>query len=165
MTLAIEIGAAVLALLCTLALLWSRWPLWLRTALVLLVYAFDFLAYAAVQDIAGWPSPERLPERFQLLAAVIDEPAPRHPGAVYLWVHALEDGRPSALPRAYQLPYSRDLHALLNEGLKKTRQGISQLGTLEPGRQRRGGLSWLRPGQDEVQIKLRDLPKPQLPEK
>lgn len=164
MTLAIELGAAVLALLCALALLWSHWPAWLKAALLLGVTAFYFFAHDEVNNIAGWPSPHRLPERFQLLAAVIEEPTNRNPGALYLWVNAVENGRPLPQPRAYRLPYTKDLHALLNDGLKKVREGVSQLGTLEPQRGR-PGLSWLRPGSDEQVVKLRDMPKPQLPEK
>ena len=57
-----------------------------------------------------------------------------------------------------------NLHALLNDALRKIREGVSQLGTLDPKRGR-PGLSWLRPGSDEQVIKLRDMPKPQLPEK
>ena len=79
-------------------------------------------------------------------------------------VNAIENGKPSALPRAYRLPYAKDLHAMLNEGMKKSRQGVSQMGTAEPKRGPRG-LSWLRPGSDEQEVKIRDLPSPQLPEK
>ena len=85
-------------------------------------------------------------------------------GGAYVWVNAIEDGKPSAQPRAFQLPYSKDVHALLNEGMKKIREGVSQMGSSEPKRGR-GGLSWLRPGSDEQTVKLRDLPVPQLPEK
>jgi hypothetical protein len=76
----------------------------------------------------------------------------------------MEDGKPAAQPRAYRLPYAKDLHALLNEGMKKVREGVSQVGTSEP-KVGKGGLSWLRPGNDEQSVKLRDLPSPQLPEK
>ena len=39
-----------------------------------------------------------------------------------------------------------------------------QMGTSEPKVGKRG-LSWLRPGNDEQVIKIRDMPVPQLPEK
>jgi hypothetical protein len=38
------------------------------------------------------------------------------------------------------------------------------MGTAEPRRGAKGS-SWLRPGADEQEIKIRDLPAPQLPEK
>lgn len=164
MTTTLVLGFVSLMLLCTLALLWSRWPAWLKGFLVAGVSVFHFLAYDALHAIWGWPSSETLPPRFVLLAAVIDEPNAKGAGALYVWVNALEDGKPSAQPRAYRLPYSKDLHALLNEGMKKARQGVSQMGSSEP-KPGRGGLSWLRPGSDEQTVKIRDLPAPQLPEK
>ena len=69
-----------------------------------------------------------------------------------------------AQPRAFRLPYTKDLHALLNEGMKKVRQGVSQMGSSEPKAGKRDA-SWLRPGSDEQVVKIRDLPAPQLPEK
>lgn len=164
MTLAVLLGFVALLFVALLALLWSRWPVWLKALLVLGVSGFYFFADGAVREVWGRPSGEPLPPRFVLLAAVIDEPSAQRPGAIYVWINALEDGRPAEQPRAFRLPYAKDLHALLNEGMKKVREGVSQLGSAEP-RPGQGGLSWLRPGANEQVLKLRDLPKPQLPEK
>lgn len=147
-----------------LALVASRWPVWAKAGLVALVTGLYFWSDAALEDVWGWPSRHALPERFVLLAAVIEEPTSKSAGALYVWVQALENGKPSKAPRAYQLPYAKDLHALLGEAMKKVRQGVSQLGTAEPKRGPKG-LSWLRPGSDEQNVKIRDLPAPQLPEK
>ena len=164
MTLEIVLSLAVLALLCVLALLWSRWPVWLKVLLVLCVTVFYFRFDDLVHRMWGWPTTDALPERFALLAAVIEEPAAKTKGALYVWVNAIENGKPSAEPRAYRLAYSKDLHALLNEGMKKARQGISQMGTAEPKAGRKG-IAWLRPGSDEQNVKIRDMPQAQLPEK
>jgi hypothetical protein len=164
MTTTVVLSFAALALLCVLALLWSRWPLWLRALLVVGVTGFYFYADDQVHGMWGWPSADALPERFVLLAAVIEEPTSKNKGALYVWVNALENGKPSAQPRSYRLPYAKDLHALLNEGMKKVRQGVSQMGSAEPKTGPKG-FSWLRPGSDEQNVKIRDLPVPQLPEK
>ena len=164
MTLALVLSFSTLVFLTLVALLWSRWPAWLKGLLVVGVTLFYFYANDVVHNMWGWPSSDALPEKFVLLAAVIEEPNSKQPGAVYVWVNALENGKPAAQPRAYKLPYAKDLHALLNEGLKKVREGVSQYGTSEP-KVGKGGLSWLRPGNDEQSVKLRDLPSPQLPEK
>ena len=95
---------------------------------------------------------------------VIEEPTAKNPGALTVWVNGIADGKPVGQPRAHRLPYTKDLHALLNEGMKKARQGVSQMGTAEP-RAGKKGISWLRPGSDEQDVKIRDLPAPQLPEK
>lgn len=164
MTTAVVLSFAALVLLAALALLWSRWPGWLKGLLVIAVTGFYFYADDALHGLAGLPTREALPERFVLLAAVIEEPGAKSKGALYVWVNELKDGKPAAQPRAYRLPYQKDLHALLNEGMKKVRQGISQMGTTEP-RTGPKGFSWLRPGSDEQNVKIRDLPVPQLPEK
>jgi hypothetical protein len=164
MTLSILLSFCFLAALCAMALLWSRWPRYLKAILVIGVSVFYFYGNAVLQDIWGFPSAEKLPERFVLLAAVIEEPSKSKAGALYIWVNAIESGKPTALPRAYALPYTKDLHSLLNDGMKKIRQGVSQVGSAEPKLGKRG-VSWLRPGSDEQNIKIRDLPVPQLPEK
>ncbi len=164
MTTAIVLSFVVLVALCAFALVWSRWPAWLKALLVVGVAGFYFYADDAVHGLWGWPSADALPERFVLLAAVIEEPSAKTAGALYVWVNAIENGKPVAQPRAYKLPYAKDVHALLNEGMKKIRQGVSQMGTSEPKVGKRG-LSWLRPGADEQVVKIRDLPSPQLPEK
>jgi len=164
MTLQIVLTGGLIAFLALLALLWSRWPVWLKTLLVLATTAFLFHFHGVAQQLSGWPARDVLPERFVLLAAVFDEPTKGNQGALYVWVNPIEDGRPSAQPRAYRLPYSKDLHGLLDEGIKKTRQGVSQVGTATPKKGRQG-QSWLRPGADEQEVKIRDQPVPQLPEK
>lgn len=164
MTLAVVLSFIALLFLLVLALLWSRWPGWLKGLLVVAVTGFYFYADDAVHAMWGWPASDALPERFVLLAAVIDEPTTKSPGALYVWVNAIENGKPAAQPRAYKLAYAKDLHSLLNEGIKKSRQGVSQMGTAAPKPGKRG-LAWLRPGSDEQEIKIRDLPVPQLPEK
>ncbi|MBL8330366.1 MAG: hypothetical protein JNJ71_16130 [Rubrivivax sp.] len=153
-----------LAFIAALALLASNWPRWAKALLVLSVTGLYFAADRSLDDVWGWPSRQALPERFVLLAAVIEEPNKTSAGALYVWVTALEMGKPAGAPRAFRLPYTKDLHALLSEGMKKVRQGVSQMGTAEPKTGPKG-LSWLRPGSDEQNVKIRDLPQPQLPEK
>ncbi|CAD5373883.1 conserved hypothetical protein [Rubrivivax sp. A210] len=164
MTLELVIGFSLLLLLLVLALLWSPWPAWAKLMLVVFASGLYFVADERVHQMWGWPSTDALPERFVLLAAVIEEPTARSKGALYVWLNALENGKPAREPRAYRLPYAKDLHNLLDDGMKKVRQGVSQMGTAEP-RSGSRGVSWLRPGNDEQKVKIRDLPTPQLPEK
>ena len=91
-----------------------------------------------------------------LLAAVIEEPGAKSNGALYVWVNELKDGKPAAQPRAYRLPYyQKDLHALLDEGMKKVRQGISQMGSTEPKTGPRASLA--APGRRRTE---REDPRP-----
>ena len=51
MTLALILSFAALALLCVLALLWSRWPAWLKGILVVGVTVFYFYADSVVHQL------------------------------------------------------------------------------------------------------------------
>lgn len=153
-----------LACVAALALVFSAWPHWAKALLVLGVTALYFYGERAFDGVWGLAARQALPERFVLLAAVIEEPGKSTPGALYVWVNPLHNGKPAPEPRAYKLAYSKDLHALLDDGMKKVRQGVSQMGSADPKTGPKG-LSWLRPGGDEQAVKIRDLPVPQLPEK
>lgn len=165
MTLALVLGFTLLAALAVLALLWSRWPAWLKGLLVVGVTLLYFIANEQVHQMWGWPTTDALPARFVLLAVVIEEPTPKTKGALYVWAQPIEGGAPSPAPRNYRLPYAKDLHALFEEGMKKARQGVTQLGSAEPKRGGKSFFAWVKPGAEEQVVKLRDMPLPQLPEK
>jgi len=163
----LSIVYALLAFLLLILCLATRWHWSLKAALVVLVSGFYVFSFQTFRSLAGWPAEDELPRQFVLLSAVFDEPSPGrgHEGAIYLWVHPMKDDAPLAMPRQFRLPYEKDLHRILGEGIKKARNGNTQLGETEP-RRGAGSLPWLRPaGNDKVEIKLRDLPRAQLPEK
>jgi hypothetical protein len=137
----------------------------LKGVLTLGVCAFYFYGHNAVMSVIGYPTNDPLPARFLLIAAVIEEPTPKYPGALYLWVTPIEEGRRHLEPRGYKLPYMRALHERITEGMKKGQRGISQMGTAEAKSGQGTGPSWLNPGKDEQEIKIMDLPAPQVPEK
>ncbi len=158
---------ALLAFLLLVLCLATRWRWWVKAGGVVLVTGFYLLAHGTFLGMAGWPSDDRLPEKFVLLAAVFDEPSPArgHAGAIYIWVNPMKDNQPLAMPRVHRMPYEKDLHLILGDGIKKARDGNTQMGSTEPIRGQ-GGFSWLRPpGNDKLQIKLSDLPRAQLHEK
>ncbi len=166
MGLSVVLAFAALLLLLALALLWSRWPAWLKAVLLLAVTGLYFYGNEAIHGIWGVPSADALPERFIMLASAVDEPAGRNAGSIFLWVSVPREGAANRLePRAYRVPYTKELHQQIDIGLRKGRDGISQMGTADakPGNAR--ALGWLKPGNDEQEIKLSDLPSPQLPEK
>ena len=165
MSLSIILGFSALLFVTLLALLWSRWPSWLKGVLVVGVTVMYFYGHDAVHSIWGIPSTDALPPRFVMMSAVVQEPTPKREGILYLWVSPLADNGPVLEPRAYRVPYSRKLHTQIDEGIKKGQSGIGQMGTAEPKPGLGRGLGFVRPGNDEQEIKIRDLPSPQLPEK
>ena len=70
-------------------------------------------------------------------------------------------------PRAYEVPFTRELHAKVMEARNKTRKGQAQLGEISEdpigpdGRPQDG----FRSGQRSVAIEFFDLPDPLFPEK
>ena len=158
---------ALLACLLLCLCLATPWHWATKAALVVVVSAFYPLAHTTLHGISGWPSEAELPRRFLLLSAVFDEPSPArgHAGAIYIWVNPMKDNQPLEMPRVHKLPYEKDLHRILGDGIKKAREGNAQMGSTEPKRGP-GGFAWLRPaGNDKLQIKLSDVPRAQLPEK
>ena len=144
-----------------------------RSALfkLFLIGSTSLLFYAtfhAHRGLAGWPTDEPLPARFALLATVIEEPNrdKNFDGRLIVWVNAIESGKPVKNPRAYELPYQKDLHTLLNEAMKKNRQGVTQIGATEPNPGPTKGMSWLRGiNNAAIKLKIADMPQAQLPEK
>ncbi len=165
MSLSIILAFAAVLFVTVLALIWSHWPNWLKGVLITSVTVLYFFGHEAVHSIWGIPSTDALPPKFVMLAAVVQEPTTKTPGLLYLWVSKISDNGPTLEPRAYQLPYSRKLHTQIDEGIKKGRDGVSQVGTAEVKAGNGRGMGWLRPGNDEQEIKISDLPSPQLPEK
>lgn len=166
MSLALIIAFSALVALLAMALLWSRWPAWMKTLLVVCVSVLYFFGYEAVREIWGVPSDEPLPARFVMLAAAVDEPSTKTSGSIFMWVSEIVDGRTGLAPRAYRVKYTKDLHNQIDEGVRRGKEGVSQMGTAELktyGNKR--GLGWLKPGSDEQEVRIRDLPSPQLPEK
>lgn len=165
MTLSLILTFALIFLLLGMALAWSSWPRWLKGVLALGVTGMYFFSHQTALALLGIPSTEALPERFVMLASVVEEPRGKNPGAVYLWITPLTEEKSSLQPRAYKLPYSKPLHAQVNDGLRKGRDGVSQMGSAELKEGTGKGSAWLNPGNDEQEIKIRDMPVPQLPEK
>ena len=165
MGIALVISFAAVLLLILLALLWSHWPAWIKGLLVLGVTGLYFFGNDAVHQIWGVPSIDALPARFVMLAAAVDEPSGKTPGSIFMWVSEPREGVKKLEPRAYRVPYTKELHAQIDAGVRKGRDGISQMGTAEAKAGNARAAGWLKPGNDEQEIKIRDLPSPQLPEK
>ena len=139
----------------------------IKLLIVLAVTGFYFVGYNAINDVQGWASSSDLPRKFILLAAVIEEPVKeKTKGEILFWLQPITDNRPSGEPRAFRFPYEKGLHSLFEEGMKKNRNGNSQMGIVESAQRGSRGVSWLKPaGADVQRIKLRDMPAAQLPEK
>ena len=127
-------------------------------------------------------------EHFQLDWATVVEPDKLNgaPGSIYLWVEALSaNNTPAGTPRAFRLPYSRELADRIGHAKERIEQGVDQVATARdvgvpegpPDQDKR--LAGAPPRQDEpgspgdptafIQhvpaIEFEDMPAPALPPK
>jgi hypothetical protein len=154
-------GYVLLALLLLSLNLRSVWRWWVKGGAIVVTVAFFALSFLAIQALLGRPTAADPPARFQLHAALIEEPdrGGEHPGAIYLWLTEKDaQGIAAGLPRAHALPYSRDLH-------QSAAQALAQIKDGQPieGRTRKGAGDALLPR--PLQVELFTAPPVRLPDK
>jgi len=126
--LTLSIGYALLGALLLAVLVYARLPWSAKAIAVVVMSAFYIASFVGARGLLGWATVDRLPATFKLLQARIVEPHSLEgdPGAIYLWVEALDDdNRTSGVPRAYRIPY-RDKLA------EKTDKAISEIAAGRP---------------------------------
>ena len=109
---AISAAYVVLGVLLLSVGLTSPFRWWVKAAAIVVTSAFFVEAFFATKGLLGWPGTGRLPARFQLLWTRVVEPDPKisDPGAIYLWVEALDENNvPSGTPRSFRLRYTPPL--------------------------------------------------------
>ncbi|MBM3506873.1 MAG: hypothetical protein FJX64_03940 [Alphaproteobacteria bacterium] len=121
-----------------------RWAWWVKATAIVVTSAFFVISYYSMIDLMGWPVRDRLPAKFQLLWAKVNEPDKllNSPGAVFMWVEALDKNNvPNGIPRAYRLPYTQPLETGIQNALDMITNGQEVGGTAEmydEAEQRRG---------------------------
>ena len=123
------VAVAVLLLSLNVA---SRWHSGVKAGAIAVTSVFFGISYASIAGLIGWPSEARVPEHFQLDWATVIEPDKLNgtPGTIYLWVEALdENDTPAGTPRAFRVPYSRDLADRIGHAKERIEQGVNQVAT------------------------------------
>ena len=147
--LTMAIGFAILAFLLLCICLYGSISKKTKLLLVVLTSIAYFVSFDALKMTQGWATADSIPPRFVLLAAVIEEPVKdKTKGEIFVWLQELVDNKPQGEPRAFRFPYEKGLHSLFEDGMKKIRNGNSQIGSLEPLRGPNSN-NWLRSGGDE----------------
>jgi hypothetical protein len=130
---AIAIAYAALGTLLLSLNIASRWPWWVKAGAICITGFFYVGAYAATEDLLGWPSRGALPGRFQVLATKVVEPEHRtgSGGAIYLWVDELDAANlPSGVPRSFRVPYSLTLAEKVRHTQEEIAAGRRQAGMI-----------------------------------
>lgn len=131
----------------------GKW--WAKGTMIALSLWFGLTLFYTVHNFMGWPTLEQINnERSQILYFQIREPSKKYDdeGAIYLWVRVLRSTEePKAktfqelmnpmtwflytdkrAPRAYKLPYTKEVHEQLEE-LTKQKQNKGSEGYIEKG--------------------------------
>jgi hypothetical protein len=153
------LALAVLLLSLNLRSAW-RWPV--KAAAIALSLGFLAVNFLALEGVLGWPTAAVPPASFELHAAVVHEPDRVNPssGAIYLWLSPRDtEGRASGPPRAFALPYSRELHEQAARAQARLQDGRRVDGTAARKRDQH------RPGSRSLQVELFAAPPAKLPPK
>src|SRR6201999_1355709 len=141
--LALSLSYAVVGALLLVVLAYARVPWSAKALAVVVTSAFYVVSFVSVRGLLGWASVDQLPASFKLLQSRIVEPHSLEgdPGAIYLWVEALdEDNRPSGVPRAYRIPYSDKLADKTDKAQGEIAAGRAQGGRAADYGSGEGGL-------------------------
>jgi hypothetical protein len=93
---------------------------WRRLPLVTASVVLAFGLWLSVPDTAGYPTSAPMPAHAGFVWGLIDEPDPQtgDKGRIFLW---LDVGK--SRPRAFTLPYTRQLHRQVQAAMNATRHG------------------------------------------
>ncbi len=108
-----------------------------KLLLSLLLPVIYYFHWNALQQSKGWPSDQTLPSQFELISADVVEPnsLKKITGNIHLWIRPNEN----EAPRAFILPYTRDLHKSLFKAKQAMSHGRGQIGRLFDSSSRQRG--------------------------
>jgi hypothetical protein len=141
--LTLSVAYALVGALLLVVLVYARLPWPLKGIAVIVTSSFYIASFLGTRGLLGWASVDPLPPYFKLLQARIVEPhsLESDPGAIYLWVEALdEDNRPSGVPRAFRIPYSDKLADKTDKAQSELAAGRAQGGRAADYGNGEGGL-------------------------
>ena len=150
---------------------WARIRPWIKIAGAAVTALFFWSSYHTFADVVGWPTEATPPDRFELIAAMVEEPDNRSHslGAIYLWAVRLPGEGPVSevdlydptafstafdpreMPRAYRLPYSRELHKRVHDAKLRLDETVRQVGVLEPPAEADAEAETAEPGEKEAE--------------
>lgn len=117
-------------LMSSLILLSTHYHWTLKAIVICAGLAVLFLNYSIVQGLTGWPTYEKLPEKFKIVWTRIVEPTRSQHGRLFIWVESTEKGK-QPNPRIYEIPYTKELHKKTVEAQQRIKRGEPVYGLRE----------------------------------
>lgn len=118
---AIPIGFVILTFLFLWYAITAKGKWWIKVILFFTLPSFGLAVWHSLGSYLGWPTAEKLPNKFIMAWAEVREPNPKthDKGVVYIWLYPYEQENVKSgildykksfgEPRAYKIPYSRKL--------------------------------------------------------
>lgn len=147
----------------------SNWSWKIKSVVIMLTTAFYLVTYFSYPQVLGWPTAEKPPQKFRLLAAYVERPDRNRgvSGGIYLWLAGIDDLSSPLPPRAYRFAYSETLHERVLHASSKLNKGIAQLGEIDSSHDPNAGTTKNVSGMDakSVNIIFYDLPDSLFPDR
>lgn len=123
MNIAIPVGFLILATILLWFFIETKGRLAVKIALIIVSSYYCLVTWHSLGSYAGWPAVAHPPDEFILHWVIVNEPnkKTKDPGAIYLWLTSNEKESNTVFnifryksdrlePRAYAIPYSREMH-------------------------------------------------------
>jgi hypothetical protein len=190
----IAMGFVLIAALILWFIIGSKGHWGIKASMILLSLYFCLSVGFSIAGFMGWPTDDKLPSKFLLHWVVIQEPDVKlgDEGSIYIWVRPINepgiehkewndyllsfyDGK--SRPRAYRMPYSRELHEQAQKAIDAISRGEGVGGINGTDEKKgRGKESGKGKGSDKAGdggrsltnnggIEFHKLPPPKLPDK
>ncbi|MEM3000582.1 MAG: hypothetical protein QXU32_00870 [Nitrososphaerales archaeon] len=134
-----NVAIPVAFLLVTMLLLWfciyAKGTIWIKTLAIVMCGYFSLVLWNSLGTYAGWPTTNEPPDEFILHWAIVVEPnkTENESGAIFIWITGVHEHKNyltflgysplNMEPRAYKLPYSRQLHQAIDGAMQSLRKG------------------------------------------
>lgn len=150
----IAIGFLAIAILISWTYI-ERKKIFIKAALILIVIWYAVAIQYALPRFAGWPTQQDIPDDSIVMSVVINEPRNEDKGGIYLWLTNLKKEESKTIdldprtvfgyisnrePRAYGVPYSRELHKRIRKAQQRAEResGIMKLKGKDSKRKAKG---------------------------
>ena len=122
----LSISYSIVLFILILIILKDRVTKSIKLIIVLISGFFYIFHFNTLQSNMGWPVSQTVPDNFELLSWVIEEPniSQQKKGRIFIWTKQANHEE----PRAFKLKYTRNLHEQLNKAGARLEEGYKQLG-------------------------------------
>ena len=125
----LSISYAVIAALLLVFCFYTNFTKKVKLISIFAVSLFYISSWKGYVGVLGWPTSEDLPDDFNILWVVIQEPnkSKSNEGELFIWIKEIDEfKKPIGDPRAFNLQWNKENHRIAQEALHKLQEGESK---------------------------------------